>query len=71
MNQENVQFKFMGFDPDYEIRSLISSVAENPYFSSPSDASTDIPIRDVQRIEQKIEDHLDQWKAWGFQNTKC
>ena len=45
MNQENVEFEFMGFNPDYEIRTFISSVAEKLHLNSPSDAAMKLAIQ--------------------------
>ena len=44
MNQENIQFEFMGFDPDYEIKSFVSMVAEKLQLKSPSDAALKLVI---------------------------
>ena len=45
MNQENMYFEFMGFDPDYEIRTFVSSVAEKLHLNSPSDAALRMAIQ--------------------------
>jgi hypothetical protein len=45
MIQENVQFEFKGFDPDYEIRSFVASVAEKLQFSAPSDAAMKMALQ--------------------------
>ena len=34
----NLQFEFKGFDPEYELRKLITNVAERLQMSSPSDS---------------------------------
>ena len=45
MNQDHVQFEFMGLEPNYEIRSFISAVAEKLYFSAPSDAAMKMALQ--------------------------
>lgn len=45
MIQENVQFEFMGFDPDHEIRSFISPVVEKLHLNSPSDAAIKLALK--------------------------
>lgn len=38
MNHENVQFDFRGFNPDFEMKNFISTVAEKIHLNAPSDA---------------------------------
>lgn len=45
MNQENMQFEFMGFDPDYKIRARIESVAEKISGIAPSDAAIKMAVQ--------------------------
>lgn len=39
MRSDGMQFEFLGFDPEYEVKKFISSVAEQLQFSAPSDSS--------------------------------
>jgi hypothetical protein len=41
----NLQFEFKGFDPEYEIRNLITNVAEKLHLSSPSDSAMKVAMR--------------------------
>lgn len=38
MTYHNLKFEFMGFDPKYEVRNFISSVAEGIHALAPSDS---------------------------------
>ncbi|HVK62225.1 MAG TPA: hypothetical protein VM432_11770 [Bdellovibrionales bacterium] len=45
MIQEKVQLEFMHFEPDYETRSFVSSVAEKIHFNAPSDAAMKLALQ--------------------------
>ncbi len=45
MRNDCVQFEFLGFDPEYEIRSLITNVAEKLHLSAPSDSAMKVAIK--------------------------
>jgi len=38
MKSDGMQFEFLGFDPEYELKKVISSVAERLEVSAPSDS---------------------------------
>ena len=45
MRNDGVQFVFVGFDPECEVRNFISTVAEKLYLSSPSDSAMTVAIK--------------------------
>lgn len=45
MNQESVQYEFLDFDPDYEIKAFVSTVAEKLLLNSPSDAAIRLALQ--------------------------
>jgi ribosome-associated translation inhibitor RaiA len=45
MINENVEYEFMGFDPEYEIKAFIAAVADKLYFSAPSDSAMKLAIK--------------------------
>lgn len=45
MRNDCVQFEFVGFDPEYEVRNFISTVAEKLHLSSPSDSAIKVAMR--------------------------
>ncbi len=99
MNQENFQFEFKGFDPNRDVKALISNVAERLHHNAPSDSALKLalqsgrdairvscrivsrvgtfvaeavgesPMRAVKKVEQKMRDQLDDWKALRFQSN--
>jgi ribosome-associated translation inhibitor RaiA len=45
MRNDCIQFEFIGFDPEYEVRNFISTVAEKLYLSSPSDSAIKVAMK--------------------------
>lgn len=45
MRNDCVQFEFVGFDPEYEVRNFISTVAEKLHLSSPSDSAIKVAMK--------------------------
>ena len=45
MRSDCVQFEFVGFNPEYEVRSFISTVAEKLHLSSPSDSAIKVAMK--------------------------
>jgi ribosome-associated translation inhibitor RaiA len=41
----DVQFEFMGLDPDYKLRAFVALAAEKLHFSAPSDSAMKLAIR--------------------------
>ncbi len=100
MRKHGVQFEFLGFDPEYEMKKIISGMAEKLYMNSPSDSAMkvafkkgkdvvqascrivsqagtffaetvgDTPAKAIQKIEEKINLQLDEWKRIRFQSEK-
>ena len=57
MNQENMQFEFMGFDPDRDIKAFISIVAERLHLNAPSDSTLKLALqngKDAIRVSCRI-----------------
>ena len=50
MIKENVEYEFMGFDPEYEIKTLIATVADKLYFSAPSDSAIKLVFKKSQGV---------------------
>ena len=48
MINENVEYEFMGFDPEYEIKSVIATIADKLYFSAPSDSAMKLAVKKSQ-----------------------
>jgi hypothetical protein len=48
MINENVEYEFMGFDPEYEITTFIATVADKLYFSAPSDSAIKLAVKKSQ-----------------------
>jgi ribosome-associated translation inhibitor RaiA len=42
---KDVQFEFMGFKPDEQIKTFVSSVVDQLHFSAPSDAALKLVIK--------------------------
>ena len=45
MINENFEYEFTGFDPEYRIKKLVTTVGDKLYFSAPSDAFMKLAIR--------------------------
>ncbi|MGE0762987.1 MAG: HPF/RaiA family ribosome-associated protein [Bdellovibrionales bacterium] len=45
MHNDCVQFEFVGFDPEYEVKSFISTVAERLHLRSPSDSAIKMAMK--------------------------
>ncbi len=45
MHNDCVQFEFIGFDPEYEVKSLISGIAEKLHLNSPSDSAIKVVMK--------------------------
>ena len=48
MINENLEYEFMGFDPEYEIKTFIATVAHKLYFSAPSDSAIKLVVKKGQ-----------------------
>ncbi len=48
MITDNVECEFLGFDPEYEIKILISQVVDKLYYSSPSDSGIKLALQKSQ-----------------------
>lgn len=48
MINENVEYEFMGFDPEYNIKTFIGTVADKLYFSAPSDSFIKLAVKKSQ-----------------------
>lgn len=65
MITENVEYEFSGFDPEQEIKTIVATVADKLYFS----ATSENPIRAIQRLEKRIKYQLDLWKLNRFERA--
>lgn len=45
MITENVECEFMGFDPEYKIKSLVAQVVDNLYYNAPSDSGIKLALQ--------------------------
>lgn len=66
MRNDCVQFEFIGFDPEYEVRNFISTVAEKLQLSSPSDSAIKVAMkvsRGVVQASCRIASHAGTFMA--------
>lgn len=52
MRSDCVQFEFVGFDPEYEVRNFISAIAEKLHLSSPSDSVIKVAMKASKGVVQ-------------------
>ena len=52
MRKHGVQFEFLGFDPEYEMKKVISSMAEKLYLNSPSDSAMKVALKKGKDVIQ-------------------
>jgi hypothetical protein len=45
MITENVEYEFMGFDPEHEVKSFIAQIADKFYYSAPSDSGIKLAVQ--------------------------
>lgn len=45
MITENVEYEFMGFDPEHEVKNFIAQIAYKFYYSAPSDSGIKLAIQ--------------------------
>ena len=64
MITENVEYEFMGFDPEHEVKSFIAQVG--PFVA---EAAGKNPISALKRLENKIKHQLDSWKMNRFERA--
>lgn len=66
MRNDWVQFEFVGFDPEYEVRKFISTVVEKLDLSSPSDSTIKVAMklsRGVVQASCRIASHAGTFVA--------
>jgi ribosome-associated translation inhibitor RaiA len=66
MRNDCVQFEFVGFDPEYEVRNFIATVAEKLHLSSPSDSAIKVAMklsRGAVRASCRIASHAGTFVA--------
>ena len=52
MRNDCVQFEFVGFDPEHEVRNFISTVAEKLHLRSPSDSAIKVAMKFSKGVVQ-------------------
>ncbi len=52
MRNDGVQFEFMGFDPEYEIKKIVAAAAESLQFKAPSDSAVKLVFRSGMGVIQ-------------------
>lgn len=52
MNHNFLQLEFSGFNPEYELRDAIESIAEKLHLSSPSDSAMKVAIQKGKGVVQ-------------------
>ena len=66
MSNDYVQFEFVGFNPEYEVRNFISTVAEKLHLNSPSDSAIKVAMkvsRGVVQASCRIASHAGTFMA--------
>ena len=52
MRSDCIQFEFVGFDPEYEVRTFISTITEKLHLSSPSDSAIKVAMKASKGVVQ-------------------
>ena len=45
MRADSIHYHFEGFDPDYDLKSIVSAIAQELHMSAPSDASLKLTFK--------------------------